>query len=92
MVLAVEERDPDALHRVAGDHAAPASPPATPFSTAGMNPPGITPPLIAFTNSKPSPLAERLDLDVAVGELAAAAGLLLVAARGPCAVPLIVSR
>ncbi len=45
-----------------------------------MKPPGITPPLILLTNSKPSPCAQRLDLDVAVAELAAAAGLLLVAA------------
>src|ERR1035437_1737399 len=29
--------------------------PLTPFSTAGMNPVGMTPPLIAFTNSKPLP-------------------------------------
>ncbi len=26
-----------------------------PFSTAGMNPDGITPPLILFTNSNPLP-------------------------------------
>ena len=26
-----------------------------PFSTAGMKPPGITPPLIALMNSNPSP-------------------------------------
>ena len=53
----------------------------TPFSTAGMKPDGITPPLILFTNSKPVGVAgERLDLDVAVAELAAAARLLLVAA------------
>ena len=45
-----------------------------------MKPPGITPPLIAFTNSRPAPGSRRLDLDVAVAELAAAAGLLLVAA------------
>ena len=45
-----------------------------------MNEPGITPPLILSTNSKPSSprIAERLDLDVAVAELAAPAGLLLV--------------
>ena len=43
------------LTGIAGDHAAAASPPTTPFSTAGMNPPGITPPLIAFTKSKPCP-------------------------------------
>ena len=41
---------------------------------------GITPPLIAFTNSNPVPGLGRLDLDVAVAELAPAAGLLLVAA------------
>ena len=46
-----------------------------------MKPCGITPPLIALTNSK-SPLGQRLDLDVAVAELAAAAGLLLVAPVG----------
>ena len=38
--------------------------------------------MIALTNSNPSPGVERLDLDVAVAELAAAAGLLLVAAVG----------
>ena len=45
-----------------------------------MKPVGITPPLIASTNSNPTWPLERLDLDVAVAELAAAAGLLLVAA------------
>ena len=54
----------------------------TPFSTAGMKPPGITPPLIALTNSKPLALLGRLDLDVAIGELAASARLLLVAGVG----------
>ncbi len=48
-----------------------------------MNEPGITPPLILSTNSKPvgsRGVFEGLDLDVAVAELAAPAGLLLVAA------------
>ncbi len=40
---------------------------------------GITPPLIAFDELEPGAGLGRLDLDVAVGELAAAAGLLLVA-------------
>ena len=51
-----------------------------PFSTAGMKPCGMTPPLIALTNSKPVAVGQRLDLDVAVAELPAPAGLLLVAA------------
>ena len=45
-----------------------------------MKPPGITPPLIAFDELEALAVLARLDLDVAVAELAAAAGLLLVAA------------
>ena len=51
-----------------------------PFSTAGMNCRGIEPPKMSSTNSKSAPRGERLDLDLAVAELAVAAGLLLVAA------------
>ena len=51
-----------------------------PFSTAGMYCRGIEPPKISSTNSKSRAARQRLDGDLAVGELAVAAGLLLVAA------------
>ena len=54
----------------------------TPFSTAGMNWRGMTPPTIASTNSNPSPAPERLDPQHGDAELAVAAGLLLVATLG----------
>ena len=54
MVGAVVDPDPDVLHRVARRRRPSASPRRTPFSTAGMKPEGMTPPLIALTNSKPS--------------------------------------
>ena len=57
MVLAVEEAHADVLDRVAGDARRAAIASATPFSTAGMKPPGITPPLIAFSNSRPAPVS-----------------------------------
>ena len=47
-----------------------------------MKPPGIAAPLILLTNSRPGAVLAGLDLDLAVGELAAAAGLLLVAGVG----------
>ena len=50
----------------------------TPFSTAGMYWLGMTPPLIASTKLNPSPRAPGPDPELDVGELAAAAGLLLV--------------
>ena len=51
-----------------------------PFSTAGMNWRGIEPPKISSTNSKSCAARQRLDLDLAVAELAVAAGLFLVPA------------
>jgi hypothetical protein len=50
----------------------------TPFSTAGMNWPGIVPPLTWSRNSKPVPARQRLDAQVDLAELAGAAALLLV--------------
>ena len=47
-----------------------------------MKPPGITPPLIAFSNSSPLPASPGEISMLAVGELAAAARLLLVAGVG----------
>ena len=52
----------------------------TPFSTAGMNWPGITPPTTSSTNSKPDAALERLDAQVHLAELTGAAGLFLVPA------------
>ena len=53
VVGAVEEAHAHALDREAGHRAVLHAPRRTPFSTAGMKPVGITPPLIALTNSKP---------------------------------------
>ncbi len=50
-----------------------------PFSTAGMNWPGIVPPMTSLTNSKPAAARQRLDAQENLAELARAAGLLLVA-------------
>ena len=54
----------------------------TPFSTAGMYWLGIAPPLTASTKLKPLPRSTRPDPEVDLGELAAAAGLLLVPVVG----------
>ncbi len=53
VVGAVDEPYAHVLDRIAGDDALRPSPRSTPFSTAGMKPFGITPPLISSTNSKP---------------------------------------
>ncbi len=50
----------------------------TPFSIAGMNSFGITPPTMSFSKTKPAPRSPRLDLHEDVAVLAAAAGLLRV--------------
>ena len=55
----------------------------TPFSTLGMNWRGTAPPTTLSTNSKPDAGRQRLDLDVADGVLAVAAGLLDVPAVAP---------
>ncbi len=55
-----------------------------PFSTDGMNCRGTTPPTTRSANSNPEPAGERLDLDLADGVLAVAAGLLHVPAERRC--------
>ena len=49
-----------------------------PFSTDGTNSRGTEPPTVSSTNSKPVPRSQRLERDPHFGELAGAAGLLLV--------------
>ena len=51
VVLAVEQAHAHALDRVAGERRPLSIASRTPFSTAGMNELGITPPLILSTNS-----------------------------------------
>ena len=80
MRLAVDQGDPDVDDRVAGTPPRGPSGARTPFSTDGMNWRGTAPPTTLSTNSNPEPGRQRLDLDVAHGVLAVAAGLLDVPA------------
>ena len=59
----------------------------TPFSTAGMKLRGMAPPTILFDELEAVAARLRADLHPGVGELAAAAGLLLVLAFGLGACP-----
>ena len=58
--------------------APPASTSRTPFSTAGMNWPGIVPPLTCVDELEAAAARQRLDAQEHLAELAGAAGLLLV--------------
>ena len=80
VVRPVGHRHAEVDDRIAGQIAAQRACPGCPFRRPGTNCRGIEPPKMSSTNSKSDAARQRLHRDLAVAELAVAAGLLLVAA------------